>query len=494
MAVNSGLTNGKRFKSFHLTVLGGLCVSSDAGVLLDGAVQRRHLALLAVLAVHWKSGITREKLATLLWPESDEQNARNSLKQALHILRRELGPDVVSGTTQLRLGCPPLTCDLVEFEEQLAAKELEGAVAVYAGAFVDGFQLGHDAEEFERWADAERSRLARRHVEALETLAANAASAGEHRSALRWWTQLAELAPLESRYTEAAARTLLTLGDPGGALRLVESHCAVLDRELGLPLGVPLERLTSAIRLAQRSQPAVEASLSEAAPLSSAPPVHVPAEKLAGGDNPTSGAVPVVTLDSPRRNFRGVRGDRPVIAIVLLCTALVAAIALVTIAFRSPKKVTVDSDRMRVVIISAEDPNRSRASLDLSRSVASGVAERLSASTSVKPVTHASGQGTDAREIGRLAGARLAVSVSPVSDANAIEVDVVDVATGEQLWDSRQLPKADSSGATGVDALAERAATAVAVRLDPFMTNWIAQASQPTTLESYHEFVRGFQL
>jgi DNA-binding SARP family transcriptional activator len=153
MAVNSGLIAGKRFKSFRLTVLGGLCVTSHTSLLANDAVQRRHLALLAVLSVHWKSGITREKLATLLWPESDEHNARNSLKQALHVLRRELGPDVVSGTTQLCLGRPPLTCDLVDFEERLTAKQLEGAVAVYAGAFVDGFQLGHDAEEFERWAD-----------------------------------------------------------------------------------------------------------------------------------------------------------------------------------------------------------------------------------------------------------------------------------------------------------------------------------------------------
>src|SRR6476660_4001050 len=109
MSVNSGLTPGKRFKSLRITVLGGLCVSSDGGLLAGDAAQRRHLALLAVLSVHWKTGISREKLAALLWPESDEPNARNSLKQALHILRRELGPDVVSGVSQLRLGLPPLT-------------------------------------------------------------------------------------------------------------------------------------------------------------------------------------------------------------------------------------------------------------------------------------------------------------------------------------------------------------------------------------------------
>jgi DNA-binding SARP family transcriptional activator len=491
MSVNSGLSPGQRLNSFRLTVLGGICVSSDEGLLVDGAVQRRHLALLAVLSVHWKTGISREKLAALLWPESDEPNSRNSLKQALHILRRELGPSVVSGTTQLCIGLPSLTCDLVDFEERLTAKHLEDAVAVYAGAFIDGFHLGHDAEEFERWVDCERTRLARRHVEALETLAANAASVGDHRSALRWWTRLAELAPLESRFTEGAATTLFTLGDLGGALRLVESHRAVLNRELSLPIGVPLERLTTAIRLAQRTKPAALAPSSEPAPLSSVPPVRAVAEKVAESEIMTSGTVPAAALDPPRPRRRG---GWPVIATVLSCIALAAGIGSVGVAFRSPKKAAVDVDPMRVAIIRAEEPSPSAASLDLSRSVASGIAERLSASTSAKPVIHVSGQGTDVREVGRLAGARFALSVSSVLDTNAIEVNLVDVATGEQLWSARQLSTSDSSRGTSVDALTERAATAVALRLDPLMTNWIAQSSQPTSLDAYHEFARAFQL
>jgi len=493
MPVNSGLTPGKRFKSLRLTVLGGLCLSSERGVVTNVAVQRRHLALLAVLSVHWKSGISREKLAALLWPESDESNARNSLKQALHVLRRELGPDIVSGITQLRLGLPPLTCDLAEFEERLAAKHLEDAVSVYVGPFVDGFHLGHDAEEFERWVDDARARLARQHVEALETLAANAASANDHGSVLRWSTRLSALAPLESRYLEMAARTLLTLGDPGGALRLLDSHRAALNRELGLPLGAPLERLATTIRLAQRTQtqPEARASTTEPASLASVPPARVPSEKAAEDDSLTIGAVSAVTPETPRPRRRVFR---PVFATLLLCAALAAGMTTVAVAFRSPKKTTADADSMRVLVVRVEEPNQSLASLDLSRSVSSGIADRLSASTSAKAVTAVSARGTDVREVGSRAGARFAVSVSPASGAAAIEVDVVDVATGEQLWGSHQPETTGSTGNMGADELAERTATAVAVRFDPTMRNWIAQSSQPTTLEAYHEFARGFEL
>jgi DNA-binding SARP family transcriptional activator len=253
MPVNSRLSAGGRFNSLRLTVLGRLGVSRGADLLADDTVQRRHVALLAVLSVHWKTGVSREKLATLLWPGSAESHARNSLKQALHILRRELGPDHVLGTTQLHLGFPPFTCDLVDFEARLASNQLEDAVEVYGGAFVEGFHLGHHAEQFERWVDRERARLARYHSEAIETLAIRAASAGDQRSALRWWCRLAELAPLESRFTEEAVTTMLTFGDVGGALRLLESHRTELDRELSLPLGARLTRLIATIRLAQRS-------------------------------------------------------------------------------------------------------------------------------------------------------------------------------------------------------------------------------------------------
>jgi DNA-binding SARP family transcriptional activator len=253
MPVNSGLSASKRSNSLRLMVLGSLGVSRNADLLADDAVQRRHVALLAVLSVHWKTGISREKLATLLWPSSGEAHARNSLKQALHILRRALGPNHVLGTTQLHLPFPPLTCDLVEFEQRLASNQLEEAVDGYGGAFVEGFHLGRDAEQFERWVDRERARLARCHMEAIETLAMRAAAAGNQRSALRWWCRLVELAPLETRFTEEAATTMLTIGDLSGALRLLESHRVELDRELSLPLGARLSRLIATIRLAQRS-------------------------------------------------------------------------------------------------------------------------------------------------------------------------------------------------------------------------------------------------
>src|SRR4051812_42953501 len=82
-------------------LLGGLRVEND-GVVLEGAVARRRpSAVLALIATAAHTGTSRDRIAALLWPESDSEHARNNLKQTLFAIRRDVG-DVIRGTTQLR--------------------------------------------------------------------------------------------------------------------------------------------------------------------------------------------------------------------------------------------------------------------------------------------------------------------------------------------------------------------------------------------------------
>jgi DNA-binding SARP family transcriptional activator len=52
---------------------------------------RKHLALLVYLAVEQRHSPSRDTLLGLLWPEADEEAARNNLRVALADLRRGLG-------------------------------------------------------------------------------------------------------------------------------------------------------------------------------------------------------------------------------------------------------------------------------------------------------------------------------------------------------------------------------------------------------------------
>src|SRR5262245_23456724 len=144
MAVSAQLPTGKQYNSVRLTVLGGASLTRSGSAMTGVASQRRSLALLAVLAVNEGRGISREKLTALLWPDADDESARNRLKQAIHVVRRELGADAVLGVNELRFGSSVVSCDLIDFERCLAAGELEAATAMYAGPFLDGFHAGGD--------------------------------------------------------------------------------------------------------------------------------------------------------------------------------------------------------------------------------------------------------------------------------------------------------------------------------------------------------------
>lgn len=220
---------------FRLCTLG--CVALERGGAPVDSVgrQRKMLALLAVLSVAGRRGISREKVEALLWPESDDARARGALKQALHSLRRQLGTHgAVLGVKELRLNDAVVESDVDRFLGGLEAGEPEDAVAFYAGPFLDGFHLP-GLPEFERWVESRRDDLGRRHAAAVEQLAVAAGARGDHAAAVRWWRRLNDADPLSSRVTIELMRALEALGERPAAIRCAAAHETLLREELGAP-------------------------------------------------------------------------------------------------------------------------------------------------------------------------------------------------------------------------------------------------------------------
>ena len=76
--------------AFKLQLLGGFKVQNEAGQEI-AIPARKGRALLAILAVAPSGAASREKLAALLWSDRGEDQARSSLRQTLTVLRKELG-------------------------------------------------------------------------------------------------------------------------------------------------------------------------------------------------------------------------------------------------------------------------------------------------------------------------------------------------------------------------------------------------------------------
>ena len=214
------------------------------------ALQPKRLALLAYLAVE-ASGrpCRRDSLVALFWPGLDGPHARNALSQALHGLRRGLGPGAVRGAGAEELSIAPaaLWCDAAAFHRLLGEGRFEEAVDLYRGPLLEGLHVA-GASGFEDWLTRERARLRSRAAEALGVLADRCERAGNHAGAAESLRRLMELTPGDESTLRRWMRTLQRAGDRAGALRAYDRFARELAVELDLAPSPETERLVERLR------------------------------------------------------------------------------------------------------------------------------------------------------------------------------------------------------------------------------------------------------
>ena len=240
---------------YRLTLLGGVSLEGTDGPLSGRVVQRRQLALLAILACTPGRSLAREKAVGLLWPERPEEKARGLLADTAYVIRQTLGEEaVVSESVGLRLNAGVLWSDVAAFEEACEEDHWEEAANLYAGPFLEGAYLSPSGA-FERWVEEERRRLADRHGEALERLAQAAEAEGDWTGAAGWWKRRAAEEPTNSRVAVRLMKALAAAGNVPGALEHARVHEVLLREELDIPVSQEVRALAEELHQRPRSQP-----------------------------------------------------------------------------------------------------------------------------------------------------------------------------------------------------------------------------------------------
>jgi adenylate cyclase len=196
--------------------------------------QPKRVALIVYLALASPRGPhRRDPLLALFWPELDSDHARNALSQSMHFLRRALGPDTLVNHNGSELSLAPgsFSCDAIAFEEAIAGGRTSEALELYRGDLLEGFHVGN-APEFERWLDAERSRLADMYVRAAQATAEKRELAGDNEAALALWRRLTARDPYSPNLAIRYMRALAASGDRVGALQHARVHETLLREEL----------------------------------------------------------------------------------------------------------------------------------------------------------------------------------------------------------------------------------------------------------------------
>src|SRR5262245_29584711 len=197
---------------------------------------RKAQALLAYLALPPGKSHSREHLATLLWGDNPDDQARNSLRQTLFALRTALGDARRLASDGDRVCLPPDEVEVdVETFERLAGDGSEAALAqaaaLYRGDLLEGLDVA--AVGFNAWLDATRARLRRTATVAMRRLLERQAGADAIGEAVATAERLLRADPLQ----EAVHRMLIRLYDRQGrradAIRQYRACADLLRRELG---------------------------------------------------------------------------------------------------------------------------------------------------------------------------------------------------------------------------------------------------------------------
>jgi DNA-binding SARP family transcriptional activator/predicted ATPase len=221
--------------------------------LLTSVNTNRMRSLLAFLVLHSDAPQSREHLAFLLWPESDESQARTNLRQLLHHLRRALPVEcslLVSDNQTVRWR-PDSSCaiDVVEFETaavQAAQAHKKGDINTAREALEEAARLYQDdllPDLYDEWLQTKREQLRQQFAEVLSRLATLLEMIGDYPAGIRHATRLVALDPLCEAYYQTLMRLHVRNRDRSSTLRVYHQCMRNLKRELGVSPGKAIQDL-----------------------------------------------------------------------------------------------------------------------------------------------------------------------------------------------------------------------------------------------------------
>lgn len=222
----------------QVDLLGDLQMRSASGSLFTVSAKKSQ-ALLAFLGVKPSQRVSREKIASLLWSSTGPDQARQSLRQTLSTLRKELAQlsandkILLEENDLLGLDETLVSCDVAEFESLVAVgteESLTKASHLYRGDLLDGFQINE--ERFDQWVIAERDRLHRMSLRGHMQLLEMQSRRGATDEAIATAQRSLRIDILQEPVHRALMRLYMQSGDLVNALQQYETCAKVLKREL----------------------------------------------------------------------------------------------------------------------------------------------------------------------------------------------------------------------------------------------------------------------
>lgn len=235
-----------------------ICALGEPSVLVDGVpITRWHLAKsleLCFFLLDCQRRIHRKKIIEALWSE-DEEYADQTVRSVFHYLRKALGKDCLDSQGGMymldlhKVYGEQIWYDVAIFQQHqiqvrqtleeedqaIAENHLRAMIDLYRGDYVQSF--------YSDWCVPRREALRTQCLDVYRELAHLLWRQERWEDSLVCWQQLVALAPYDEEAHEGTMRCYLRLGKRGLAVQQYHRCKEVLQRELALLPGTPLQKL-----------------------------------------------------------------------------------------------------------------------------------------------------------------------------------------------------------------------------------------------------------
>lgn len=228
-------------------------------------LRSRKIEALLYFLVASRAPQRRTKLASLLWPDTDDKKAASNLRYALWNLRQvfpELNIESDRSNVSIR-SWDHIWVDVGTFQtlvEQIPSKSagwdkvssreitrLQDLANLYQGEFLEGFELD-DASLFDEWLQQERARFHNLAVDMLDRLGIYYSNQHQLEKALHITQKLIQIEPWREETHRQLMLLLALNGERTAAITHYETLCTILDAELAISPSPETEEMVERIR------------------------------------------------------------------------------------------------------------------------------------------------------------------------------------------------------------------------------------------------------
>lgn len=241
---------------------------------------RKATALLVYLAITARPQ-SRELLAALLWPNSETDRAKSSLRRALTDIKKAIGGGWVGSNRQaVWIKSTRIRVDVLQFQELVAkntdATQWAKAIALYQGDFLDGFAV-KNCYEFDEWLYFEAENLRQAYARVLDQLIEHGIKQQQYADSLPYARQRLALDTLHEPAHLQLMQLYFWAGQHSSALRQYRECKRLMEEELGVE---PMPEIVALYEEIQAAEIKMPETRTRRAPRPGTPPPPPPKTNL----------------------------------------------------------------------------------------------------------------------------------------------------------------------------------------------------------------------